>query len=114
MFSWRRSRSETPAIDQPQPVVDARALAGRTFAPAPEVVAARQDGRNTLLDLKRDRYIGLDETGTRIWEMLVAGLTFDQIVNCMEAEYAESRERIEADTARFLTMLADRGLVVMS
>jgi hypothetical protein len=67
-----------------------------------------------LLDLRRERYWGLDETGTRIWELVSAGIPFSRIVDSLEDEYAEPRERLESDARAFLTTLLKTRLAVMA
>lgn len=104
MFAWLRGRQEI--------VLDA--WEERVFQPAPDVVVSRQDGRSVLLDLKKGWYWGLDETGTRIWELVSARIPFGQIVDSLEVEYGESRERLEADARAFLSTLLASRLAVMA
>lgn len=104
MFAWLAGRRQTQRDGWQE----------RVFRPAADVVIARQDGRSVLLDLRRERYWGLDETGTRIWEMVSARIPFGQIVDCLEVEYGESRDRLEADARAFLSTLLDRRLAVMA
>jgi hypothetical protein len=104
MFTWLTGRQEAAPDTWSQ----------RVFRPAADVVIARQDGRSVLLDLRHERYWGLDETGTRIWEMVSARIPFDQIVDCLEVEYGESRDRLEQDTQAFLSTLLETRLAVMA
>ncbi|MGH7502132.1 MAG: PqqD family protein [Longimicrobiales bacterium] len=104
MFGWLRGRQ----------AIMTEAWAQRVFSPAAQVVIARQDGRSVLLDLKHQRYWGLDETGTRIWEMVSARIPFGQIVDCLEVEYGASRDRLEEDAREFLNTLLATRLAVMS
>jgi len=82
------------------------------YRPSREVVTARRDGRCVLLDLRRTRYWGLDETGTRIWDLLLEGVPFDLLIDRLVEEYGEERVRLEADARRFLDTLCATGLVV--
>ncbi len=84
---------------------------GTTYRPSRDVVTARRDGRCVLLDLARTRYWGLDETGSRIWELLLEGLPFDRLIDRMVDEYGEERIRMETDARRFIGTLLDSGLV---
>jgi hypothetical protein len=43
-------------------------LAMRAVVPA-HVLIRRLDGESVLLNLKSERYFGLDATGTRMWEL---------------------------------------------
>jgi hypothetical protein len=104
MFAWLTGRQQ----------IVRDAWQERVFRPAADVVIARQDGRSVLLDLRHERYWGLDETGTRIWEMVSARIPFGQIVDCLEVEYGASRERLEADARAFLSTLLEIRLAVMA
>lgn len=75
-------------------------------------MAAVAEGRVVLLDGRRERYFGLDEVGTTVWEGLEAGLTFTEIVDRLETEYDAPRETLERDVSTFLSHLAESKLVV--
>jgi hypothetical protein len=87
-------------------------FAGRTFRPADSVRTATVDGQTTVLDLRRDRYFGLDEVGTAIWELIRERHTFEQIVDRMEQQYDAPRTQLERDVIQFLTELRNHQLVV--
>jgi hypothetical protein len=88
--------------------VDARAA---KLYPAEHVTRVQKGGRSVLLDLDRERYLGMDEVGTRVWESLHEGLAFDAIVERLAEEYDAPRERIEADVEQFLGRLLECRLV---
>jgi|SRR5688572_31758342 len=72
------------------------------LVPATHVVSAVHGTRTVLLDPQRGRYYGLDELGSRIWELAAAGHTRAQIVESLLQEYDVERERLDADIARTL------------
>lgn len=96
----------------PEGHVVENAYAGRAFRPADSVRTATMDGRTTVLDLDHERYFGLDEVGTAIWELVRQQQTFEQIVERLEQEYDSPRDRVERDVIGFLSELRSRRLVV--
>jgi hypothetical protein len=90
----------------------ADALSGRAFRPADSVTTAMIDGQITVLDLGRDRYYGLDEVGSAIWDLVRQERTFDQIVTRLQREYDAPRPDLERDVGAFLSELRRNRLVV--
>lgn len=78
---------------------------------AENVVFQRIEGETVLLDLKGEQYFGLDEVGSRIWELVGEGRSFDAIVRTLGAEYEADAARIEEDLRRLLAELERAGLV---
>lgn len=87
-------------------------LSGRAFRPADRVTTAMIDGQTTVLDLGRDRYYGLDEVGSAIWDLVRQERTFDQIVTRLQREYDAPRPDLERDVGAFLSELRRNRLVV--
>jgi len=79
-----------------------------------QVLCQKVGGETVLLDLASEQYFGLDEVGTRFWELLVSSTTFDEIVNLMANEYEVSHAQIEIDLKELLLRLSAEGLVSMS
>lgn len=64
-----------------------------------------------LLDLKGERYFGLDPVGTRIWQLLQAQAGLEQVRSALLAEYDVDPEQLDADLDRLLGQLEEAGLV---
>lgn len=68
-----------------------------------------------LLDRDHERYHTLNETGTRIWNLLETGATMDQLVDAVCEEFdceAEGvGERVADDVRQLVTNLARAGLL---
>ncbi|MHB1168983.1 MAG: PqqD family protein [Longimicrobiales bacterium] len=86
-------------------------MPGARLRARPTVVAAERDGRTVLLDLRTDRYYGLDETGSRFWALLSEGRTTDETAALLAAEYDAPAERLKADATAFALRLAAAGLL---
>jgi len=79
---------------------------------SPHVVFRDLDGEAVLLDLSSGTYFGLNEVGTRVWQLLADGRDEDQIVATLIAEYEADPAVIARDVARLLGDLRSRRLIV--
>jgi hypothetical protein len=68
------------------------------YRPRPSVMFVRHGALTVLLDVDKSRYFSLDETGGRIWELLLDNERVDDLVGAVEAEYsiaaAEARDAV--------------------
>lgn len=79
-----------------------------------QVLCQKVSGETVLLDLASEQYFGLDEVGTRFWELLTSQKPFHEIVHIMAEEYDASKLQIEQDLKELLLRLSDEGLVTVS
>ncbi|HXW08443.1 MAG TPA: PqqD family protein [Vicinamibacterales bacterium] len=79
--------------------------------PSPDVVWRDLDGEAVLLDLSSGAYFGLNQVGTRIWQLLEAGRLPDQIARTIVEEYDVDRPTAERDVAALVDALVDRRLI---
>lgn len=63
-----------------------------------------------VLDEPENRYLGLDATGRRVWELLDGVRTVSDICTELAQEYDVAPERCADDVVRFLAQLQDAGL----
>ncbi|HYR06917.1 MAG TPA: PqqD family protein [Longimicrobium sp.] len=82
-----------------------------TFRPGAQVGATGQGGHTVLLDYAGGQYYGLDEVGTRIWELVRDGNSLGAIVDRLADEYDAPRDVLQADASALLAELAARRLV---
>jgi len=81
-------------------------------AAIPPEVLVRQLGEETvILDLASGTYFGLDESGTRIWQLLQQGATLREVCNAMLAEFDAAPQDIERDVLDLARELSGRGLI---
>jgi hypothetical protein len=59
------------------------------------------------------QYIGLSETGGRIWELLETPRTLADLCAALAVEYAASAEEVRADVQDFVARLAERGALTL-
>lgn len=57
------------------------------------------------------RFLELDEVGSAIWDLLVAGSEVDEIAQELSLRYFVDVETAGADAERFIGYLADEGVL---
>jgi coenzyme PQQ synthesis protein D (PqqD) len=86
------------------------AFTDRVAVPA-HVMVRVLDNEAVFLNLATERYIGLDQIGTRMWRVLTAapaiGTAFDQLLD----EYDVAPELLRSNLDEFLGRLVDNGLL---
>jgi hypothetical protein len=83
----------------------------RYKAIAEALVATLSDGA-VLLNLQTKRYFSLNETGTRIWEMVQQTADEEAIVAAMLREYEVEEPMARAEIRRILDELIEAQLIV--
>jgi len=76
-----------------------------------EVLSQEVSGETVLLDLGSENYFGLDEVGTRIWQLLKENGHLRVVFDTMLAEYEVDEARLAQDLASLLTEISDLGLI---
>jgi hypothetical protein len=77
----------------------------------PEVMTRTVGEEVVILNLATGTYFGLDPIGARIWELMTAGQTLDEICEAMLAEYEVTHEELERDVLRLAAELHEQQLV---
>jgi len=83
----------------------------RYKAIAEALVATLSDGA-VLLNLQTKRYYSLNETGTRIWEMVQQTADEEAIVAALLREYEVEEQMARAEVRRILDELVEAQLIV--
>jgi hypothetical protein len=80
--------------------------------PHPSLVFTRlDDSEAVLLHLDTKRYYTLNETGTRIWELLQQGRCANEIIQGLQDDYALTDEEAMPLLLAFVDELQQEGLV---
>ena len=74
-------------------------------------VSRELTGGAAIVNLRNGIYYGLDEVGTRIWNLMREPVTFGQIREAIVRDYDVDAPTVEADVREFLTRLAEQGLI---
>lgn len=83
----------------------------QTITLSPDVISQEVSGETVLLDLESENYFGLDEVGTRIWQLIKETNDLEAIFNTLLAEYDVSEERLRGDLDALLGEITGLGLV---
>jgi hypothetical protein len=83
-----------------------------TYVTVPEKVLFRDlAGEAVLLELESGRYYGLNETGTRMWTLLVEHGRAGAALQSLREEYDVPAEELEREFLHFIETLAARNLL---
>ena len=85
----------------------------QTIALSPDVISQEVSGETVLLDLESENYFGLDEVGTRIWQLIKETNDLSSIYNTLLDEYEVSGERLQQDLTVLLSEIEGLGLIVL-
>ena len=78
----------------------------------PENVLTQElEGETILLNLDTDTYHGLDDVGTRIWQLLNEHKTIGAVLNQMISEYDVSEDILRHDLIKLSNDLLEAGLL---
>jgi hypothetical protein len=77
----------------------------------PEVIAKRLDQTTVLVDISTGRIFELNETGTRVWEMLGQGLDAECIVQHLVREFNVTDALAGDEVNNLIMRLRDEGLL---
>ncbi|MCH9649198.1 MAG: PqqD family protein [Deltaproteobacteria bacterium] len=83
----------------------------RSVQLSPEVLFRELQGEAVLLDLKSQRYFGLDLVGTRIWQLLSEHAKESIVLEHLELEFDAPREDLSRDLRNFLDRLESQELI---
>ena len=73
--------------------------------------AVRLDDQIIVADMRSGRYLGLDDVGARVWDLIGKGATRECIVERLADEYDVAGDVLERDVQRLLQDLLQRRLV---
>ncbi len=79
--------------------------------PAKHVVSTMHGTRTVLLDSRSGHYYGLDEVGSRIWNLAQAGVAPSSIAEKLAEEYDAPADKLKQDVQSFLADLRQSRLL---
>jgi hypothetical protein len=80
---------------------------------APDVLFQELDDEVVLLNLNNEHYYGLDDVGTRLWQLLLEHGDPESAVTRMLAEYEVDEASLRNDVEILIAELERAGLVVV-
>jgi len=82
----------------------------RATAPA-HVLVRFLDRESVLLNLETEQYFGLDETGTRMWQLVTVSPNIDAAYEELLAEFDVEPELLRSNLTELLGQLVENGLL---
>src|SRR5438045_8461538 len=82
----------------------------RAVTPA-HVLVRILDRESVLLNLETEQYFGLDETGTRMWQLVTTSPNIDAAYQELLAEYDVQPETLRENLTELLGHLVEHGLL---
>ena len=80
-------------------------------APPAHVMVRFLDRESVLLNLETEQYFGLDETGTRMWQLVTGSPNIDAAYQELLAEFDVEPELRRSNLMELLNRLVDSGLL---
>jgi hypothetical protein len=78
-----------------------------------DVLFQEMDGESVLLDLTNEQYFGLNEVGTRIWQLLSENGETVEVLSQLTGEFDADEQILQRDLALLLNELEAGGLIVI-
>jgi hypothetical protein len=85
-------------------------LTDRVMVPS-HVLVRFLDKESVLLNIDTERYFGLDETGTRMWQLLTATPNIETAYQQLLEEYEVAPELLRDNLTDLLARLVENGLL---
>src|SRR6056297_67631 len=79
-----------------------------------EVFANEVDGEAVMMNIQTGKYYGLDEIGTRIWELMEEEIEVRKIIDELRKEFDVSEQQCKKDVLTLLDDLKSNQLIEIS
>ena len=79
----------------------------------PKLIANQMDGEVVMMSIDNGEYYGLDEIGSRIWELIELPVSISCLVDSLTNEFEVEKAECENDTIEFLDDLLQKGLLLV-
>ena len=90
------------------------ALSLDTHVRIPEEVVFRVlEAESVVLNLESGIYFGLDDVGTRMWQLIDELQSLRGVADALAREYEAPREQLDSDLIAFVEQLHAKGLVAV-
>jgi hypothetical protein len=84
---------------------------GATWEPDPNVVTQRVEGETVLVHLQTNEIYTLNRTASRGWDLLVTGLTRDEVQEELQREFDAPPEQISGELDTLIANLVEKKLL---
>ena len=78
-----------------------------------EVVAGDIDGETVMMSVENGKYYGLDDIGSRIWELIKKPIKVSDLIDTLIERFDVDRKTCEKDVLKFLNELNEDKILVV-
>ncbi len=97
-------------------------LLGKKIEIGPDTIIQRRndllfneiDGEVVMLSIENGEYYGMDQVGSRIWQLLEFPMNLNQITHILLEEYNTSKHQCSIDSKKFIDKLIDKNLIYIT
>jgi hypothetical protein len=82
-----------------------------SFSVSDQVISRDLDREAVILNLDTGTYFGLDEVGTRMWDLIAEHGSLRRVLDNLVDEYEASPEVLQSDLLRLVGELFGKGLL---
>ena len=86
----------------------------QTVTISDQVVFQEVSGETVILDLDSESYFGLDEVGTRVWQLIAEDQPLQTVFAALLNEFEVEESALKDDLDDLFTELQAQGLVTLS
>ena len=86
----------------------------QTVSISDQVVFQEVSGETVLLDLDSESYFGLDEVGTRIWQLIAQDHSLQAVFTALLEEFEVEEATLKNDFGILFSELQAQGLIKLS
>lgn len=77
----------------------------------PELIAADMDGEKVMMSIADGKYYGINQVGSRIWELLESPASVEEICRKITDEFEVEESQCRSDLNKFLEDLLANDIV---
>ncbi len=78
-----------------------------------EIVASGIDGETVMMSVENGKYYGLDDIGSRIWELIERPVKVSDLIDTLLERFDVDRETCERDVLKFLNGLNEDKILAV-
>jgi len=82
-----------------------------TICRSQDQVFTEIDGETVMMSISKGKYYSLDETGSRIWQLLEVPVSVSELIKTLRREYNDPENMTEQDVLALLQQLQNRELI---
>jgi hypothetical protein len=79
----------------------------------PDLVFSKVDDEVVMMSIKNGEYYGLDNIGSRVWEIIEKPVTFKELIDLLRYEFEIDDKKCRSDVIEFIEALINKELVVI-